>query len=93
MRNDGGIKTRDRRPKTEDQKIKNPEVVLNPFVSASSLLVDPCQTCCLRFFVSCVSAICTRAPGSPPTGKTCSTPRDSILPSTIFLFSSTSTLL
>jgi len=39
----------------ECAKVKSPKVLLNSFVSASSSLLDPRQTCCFRFLVSCVS--------------------------------------
>src|ERR1700731_3051652 len=67
------------------QKIKSSEVVLGPFVSASSSLLDPCLTCNRSFPCGVPRAIFARAPGLPPTGKTYPTPRNSILPSTFLL--------
>jgi len=61
------------------------EVVLGPFVSASSSLLDPCLTCYRSFPCGVPRAIFARAPGLPPTGKTYPTPRNSILPSTFLL--------
>jgi hypothetical protein len=65
------------------RKNKSSEVVLGPFVSASSSLLDPCSTCCRSFPCGVPRAIFARAPGLPPTGKTYPTPRNSILPSTL----------
>jgi len=67
------------------QKYKSSEVVLGPFVSASSSLLDPCSTCYAASLAGALHAIFARAPGSPPTGKTYPTPRNSILPSTFLL--------
>jgi hypothetical protein len=50
------------------QKNKSSEVVLGPFVSASSSRLDPCLTCYRCFPCGALRAIFTRAPGSPPTG-------------------------
>src|SRR5271167_2099641 len=66
-------------------KNKSSEVMLGPFVSASSSLLDPCLTCCRSFPCGVPRAIFARAPGLPPTGKTYPTPRNSILPSTFLL--------
>src|ERR1700693_1291754 len=66
-------------------KNESSEVVLGPFVSASSSLLDPCLTCYRSFPCGVPRAIFARAPGSPPTGKTYPTPRHSILPSTFLL--------
>ena len=63
-------------------KIKSSEVVLGPFLSASSSLLDPCSTCFRFFPCGLLRAIFARAPGLPPTGQTYPTPRNSILPST-----------
>ncbi len=69
----------------EGQKIKSSEVVLGPFVSASSSLLDPRSTCYRCFPCGMLRAIFARVPGLPPTGKTYPTPRNSILPSTFLL--------
>jgi hypothetical protein len=63
-------------------KLKSPEVMLNLFVSASSSLLDPCRPLSQRFLAVALARSDARAPGLPPTGQTCPTPRDSILPST-----------
>jgi len=69
----------------QGQKTKSSEVMLGPFVSASSSLLDPCLTCYRSFPCGIPRAIFARAPGLPPTGKTYPTPRNSILPSTFLL--------
>src|SRR5207245_8568556 len=74
-------------------KLKSPEVMLSLFLSASSSLLDPCRPLSQHFLAVMLARSDARAPGLPPTGQTCPTPRDSILPSTCFLFFSTSTLL
>ena len=67
------------------RKNKSSEVVSDPFVSASSSLIDPCLTCLSFVFADCAARSSAWAPGSPPTGQTYPTPRNSILPSTCLL--------
>jgi|HubBroStandDraft_6_1064221.scaffolds.fasta_scaffold03313_4 hypothetical protein len=67
------------------QKFKSSEVVLGPFVSASSSRSTLARPAIAASLDGMPHAIFARAPGLPPTGKTYPTPRNSILPSTFLL--------
>ena len=63
-------------------KNKSSEVVWDPFLSASSSLLTLARPAFVAFPCGAQRAIFAWAPGSPPTGQTYPTPRNSILPST-----------
>ena len=66
-------------------KIESSEVLSGPFVSASSSRLTLARPALALSLAGVQRAIFAWAPGSPPTGKTYPTPRNSILPLTWLL--------